>query len=122
MTGVDILAMEEVVVNTTFNWSAYWTTFGVVAGILTVVGIFFILAENDPACLVGLMIFGILAGAFVGLIPGIGMGVPTEYKTQYKVTISDEVSMNEFLERYEIVDQDGKIYTVRERDGIEDGE
>ena len=34
---------------------------------------------------------------------------------EYKVTIDDSVSMNEFLDKYEILDQEGKIYTVKER-------
>jgi flagellar motor component MotA len=34
---------------------------------------------------------------------------------EYKVTIDDSVSMNEFLDKYEILDQEGKIYTVREK-------
>ena len=33
---------------------------------------------------------------------------------EYKVTIDDSVSMNEFLDKYEILDQEGKIYTVKE--------
>lgn len=36
--------------------------------------------------------------------------------TEYKVTIDDSVSMNEFLDKYEILDQEGKIYTVKERE------
>lgn len=41
------------------------------------------------------------------------VGVETgEYK--YQVTISDEVSMSKFLEKYEIESVDGKIYTVTE--------
>ena len=35
---------------------------------------------------------------------------------EYKVTIDDSVSMNEFLGKYEILDQEGKIYTVKERE------
>ena len=41
---------------------------------------------------------------------------PEKYETQYKVTISDEVSFNEFMDKYEILDQEGKIYTVKERE------
>lgn len=63
--------------------------------------------------------FGAILGVLLGTIIGIGFGclssIPTEYQTQYKVTISDEVLMNEFLEKYEIIGQEGKIYTVRER-------
>ena len=49
-----------------------------------------------------------------------GLGV-TYSKTdinhiEYKVTIDDSVSMNEFLDKYEILDQEGKIYTVKERE------
>ena len=36
--------------------------------------------------------------------------------TELKVTIDDSVSMNEFLNKYEILDQEGKIYTVKERE------
>ena len=35
---------------------------------------------------------------------------------EYKVTIDDSVSMNEFLDKYEIIDQEGKIYTVKEKE------
>lgn len=34
---------------------------------------------------------------------------------EYTVTISDEVSFNEFTAKYEIIEQRGKIYVVRER-------
>ena len=34
---------------------------------------------------------------------------------EYKVTIDDSVSMNEFLDKYEILDREGKIYTVKEK-------
>ena len=60
-------------------------------------------------------IFSLIVGFFFGIAVGFGDGIPVEYETQYKVTISDEVQMNSFLERYELLDQEGKIYTVREK-------
>lgn len=40
----------------------------------------------------------------------------TQYDhTEYQVTISDEVNLNEFNERYEIIEQNGKIYTIKEK-------
>ena len=40
----------------------------------------------------------------------------TKYKvTEYKIIISDNVKFNEFNDRYIIVEQEGKIYTIRER-------
>ena len=35
--------------------------------------------------------------------------------TQYKVTVSDDVSMNDFNDEYKIVQQEGRIYTIKER-------
>ena len=46
-------------------------------------------------------------------------GIPNKndiHHIEYKVTIDDSVSMNEFLDKYEILDQKGKIYTVKERE------
>ena len=34
---------------------------------------------------------------------------------EYQVTISDEVKITEFNEKYEILDIDGEIYTIREK-------
>ena len=38
-------------------------------------------------------------------------------KYTYKVTISDEVNFVEFNNKYEIIDQDGLIYTIKEKEG-----
>ena len=40
----------------------------------------------------------------------------TNEETQYQVLISEDVSMTEFNERYEIVDQEGQIFTIREKE------
>lgn len=67
-------------------------------------------------------ISGTLLGCFVGLLVGAFLGAvgstPIVEKTevQYKVTLSDEVSLNDFLERYEILEQEGKIYTIVEKE------
>jgi hypothetical protein len=34
---------------------------------------------------------------------------------EYQVTISDDVPMVEFNSKYEIVNQNGKIYTIKEK-------
>lgn len=38
-----------------------------------------------------------------------------EYETHYQVIVDNSVSMNEFQNKYEIIEVEGKIYTVRER-------
>ena len=62
----------------------------------------------------GFIVF-IITFLIAGILIGLGNASPTHYIPTYKVTISDEVSMNEFMDKYEILNQDGKIYTVKER-------
>jgi hypothetical protein len=109
MTGVEILATQEIATAFGFCWAGFIC--------LTIVGLFFgaylyLGYESIPASLF-IFVFALAGAFFVGFKAD---GIPTEYEPQYKVTISDEVSMNDFLEKYEIIDQEGKIYTVRERD------
>ena len=40
---------------------------------------------------------------------------PVFSHTEYKVIIEDGVEFNEFLSHYEILDQEGEIYTVKEK-------
>ena len=69
---------------------------------------------------------GIIIALLVGvlsIVVGAGVDAATAQPTgeyEYKITISDEVSMNDFLEKYEIIDQEGKIFTVKERDDTND--
>ena len=115
MSGVEILAMEEVVASYEFSWIIY---FGVLIVVSITMCATFCFNEKYPTAqdaLAGLIV-GIVFGALIGLLPAAHC-FPDEYETHYKVTISDEVSMNDFLERYEILSQEGKIYTVRERNG-----
>ena len=37
-----------------------------------------------------------------------------KYEIHYQVTVDNSVSMNEFQDKYEIIEVEGKIYTVRE--------
>ena len=63
-------------------------------------------------------IFGIVL-FFIDWLCGIIITVPTG-KYEYKVTISDEVNFVEFNNKYEIIDQDGLIYTIKEKESNND--
>ena len=81
-------------------------------GILSLVGLFvsFLLTLDDSP---GKSItFGFAAGF---AIDAISLGVSAEPEhARYKVTISEDVKLVEFLERYEIINTEGEIYTIRE--------
>lgn len=55
-------------------------------------------------------VVGIAIGLFVGVMHNRYLNPVT-----YDVMISDNVSFNEFNEQYEIISQNGNIYTVKER-------
>ena len=38
-----------------------------------------------------------------------------KYQTRYEVTVSDDVNFNEFNSKYEVVEQNGLIYTIIEK-------
>nr|DAH21743.1 MAG TPA: YtxH-like protein [Caudoviricetes sp.] len=59
--------------------------------------------------------FGFIVAFAIGAII-CGCLIPEKkYETRYQVTVDDSVSMNEFQSKYEIIEVEGKIYTVRER-------
>lgn len=118
MEGVEILATEQVAIAFGFDWVLF--VFMTILLGITIGGIVWFLAEggNFSNLATGICVSGALVIALamaIAIASDSKSGTPTEFETHYKVTISDEVSMNEFLGRYEIVDQDGKIFVVRER-------
>ena len=95
----------------------------------------------DPLFMIGLILIG--AALFLGIVGGlmssckikiipyiflgvaltffaVGMAIgafgPREQITRYQVLIDESVSFVEFNERYEIISQDGTIYTIQERE------
>ena len=117
MPGVDILAVEEVAVEFALNWIWFWIVLGVVAlGTLIYTIPKVVSGEYSwPIIPFLLIVFGLVGGMF-GIALANAFKKPIAYAPQYKVTISDEVSMNDFLEKYEIIDTEGRIYIVRERE------
>ena len=105
LNGVEILSQE--VINTAkCNYSIL--VIGMITSLL--LGIFF-------SCLINLY-FGqviVFLGLFMSCILTLIFPKSTDEYTRYKVSISEEVNFVEFNEKYEIISQDGKIYTIKER-------
>lgn len=117
MSGVEILATEEVVVAwESWNWEGFLTTVGICFLVAIVAGLLTGVSDDWGLGITIFLIVFLAGGALFGTLVGRTTGEPTEYETQYKVIIDDSVSMNDFIEKYEIIDQEGKIYTVREKE------
>ena len=69
---------------------------------------------------------GFIYCAILSLATIFTMGILDSYSTttkeiegyEYKVTIDDSVPMKEFLSKYEIINQEGEIFTIVERENI----
>ena len=109
MDGVEILATGTRL--SEFEPSA--PAFVIVLAISMIIGLTVGVDEKSISFGLGLgIVLGFVGGFIIACL--VGLVTLEEYPT-YKVVISDTVSMNEFMDRYEIINQDGKIYTVKER-------
>ena len=117
MEGVTILNQFEVATKTTFNGESFWWSVLIGASIGLILSIIFGLQEQDwEAFFVGLGIFCTIIGLLVGLLGGfVVKPKPVEYETHYEVSINEEVNMQEFMDKYEIIETRGSIHTVREK-------
>lgn len=64
--------------------------------------------------IIAFIITGIIGILFV-IVLILELNTPQEPQTLYEVTISDEVSFKDFTSKYEIIEQRGEIYIVKER-------
>ena len=99
MPGVEVLAQN------TFNTLKVGQFILLIAGILIIV-LSIILLLVDNVFVYGVMV-GILLLLFCKMIPNAKI-------VEYQVTINESVSLIEFNEKYEIIEQNGKIYTIQE--------
>ena len=111
MNGVEILS-SETIYNTILP--EYWLGIGLGCAIVFVFATALCFA-NERIILGFICIALALGSVIVGVLGGTYSKTDISH-IEYKVTINDSVSMNKFLYKYEILDQEGKIYTVKERE------
>ena len=106
LQGVEILSQEVVPIMETSI-----IPFVVCALISVMLALFIGLLINNVYIAVLIYVVEII----IAIVMDINSQVPTGEYTKYKVTISDTVNFVEFNEKYEVLEQDGKIYTIKER-------
>lgn len=111
MTGVEILNSEQIYNTILPLWClpvGFISIFVCLLGILACFG-------TDRIAM-GIVCFVLMACSMVAAILGGTDNKHSVNHIEYKVTIDESVSMTEFMDKYEIIDQEGKIYTVKEKD------
>ena len=117
MNGVGILSSETI-----YQTEVCWWLIPVCAGIGLLVALGISIWQwiewGFDGEHIGLIIITTVMCAWIGFLGCMIFEHETDTidHIEYKVTIDDSVSMNEFLDKYEILDQEGKIYTVKERE------
>jgi hypothetical protein len=107
LEGITILNQYAEITNIS-NWRLAL----IVAAIIFIVSVIvaFVCSDGDFVS-VGAVIAVLV---LISIIGSTAKDVPTGREI-YQVTISDEVSMTEFTSKYEIIKQEGKIYTIAEK-------
>jgi hypothetical protein len=111
MNGVEILNEYTVASQWSFNYWAAIITFVILSIVVILVAIY-----DKTASDLWLLTLVVAAAVMLGSVVGAIIPLECHQEARYKVTVDDSVSMNEFLDKYEILDQEGKIYTVKERE------
>ena len=111
MTGVEILSLTTIHNCYLPEWCAI---IGFILLIVLAIPLSCSIADGKIVLAIICLILMIIT-FFVMILGLVENGHSVNY-IEYKVTIDDSVSMNEFLDKYEIIDQEGKIYIVKERE------
>ena len=117
MDGVTILnTITENVSNT-----AYLVVLLIFSIIVTILSFIAIIAVSNKFSkfdnfIIAFVITGIAGILFVIVLILELNAPPQEPQTLYEVTISDEVSFKDFTSKYDIIEQRGEIYVVKERE------
>lgn len=69
--------------------------------------------EINTACKIGI---GFSIISLISIFVGMSLVTGSTETTTYEVTVSEEASLAEFTSKYEIIEQRGKIYIVKERE------
>lgn len=110
MEGIEIL--NEVVVSNHPVVGVIVVICGILILLISLVALVFAAKEGSFLGIIGFIATCALGGFFIGC--GIDE-VNQQPETHYQVIIDDSVPMNEFYKKYEIIEVEGKIYTIKEK-------
>ena len=113
MEGIEVLATIPEGTNLVANLPV-----AIIIGGIVWLGVGIWYASETDSIISGLVI-GFLIGTVAFIVTAGISAKPTEFIDTYKITISDDIKLNEFYEQYEILEQEGKIFTIKEK--IKDG-
>lgn len=114
LEGIEVL--NQIEITTKPDWAAICGIISVSMLSIFVIAMFISIAKDKEIVITITFILTILSTivTIIFLVLYENIKIPTG-KYEYQVTIDKSVSMTEFYEKYEIVDVEGKIYTIKEK-------
>lgn len=112
LEGITVLA-QETIKKYTWGFSIIGMIFVGIALLCFISVIYFLIKDFDCVCY-GLLL--LLVSSTVVSVMAFSVGKLDEVYERYKVTVNDSVNLLEFNDRYEILDQEGKIFIIREKE------
>ena len=112
MAGVEILNEYVVASGNSFH---IWVALGILVFTL-IIGAVVCIREKEAPLMILFLVLGVAIGALAGSFVGCIAPLEQHQITRYEVIVDDTVSMNEFYEKYKFISQEGKIYTVEEKE------
>lgn len=122
MNGVEVL--NKIPIYGTVEWALYTMFFLLIAIplVFIIYSIIHVIHGKHWSIIIENTIFSILLGLFAAILfvvvadkTGISQDKNNVMYYKYQVVVSDEVKFSEFMEKYEILEQNGDIYTIQER-------
>ena len=113
INGVTVLAREVVMMSSTLGNALFGLfLFASIIGLICL--LIGLMLDTFPLALGGIITVGVSFA--LGLLVGLPIDAMTQVSdyTKYEVILDDSVSMNEFMNTYEVLEQRGQIYVVKE--------
>ena len=112
--GVDILTSQDIMIPVLKHADIYIIFCAVVFSLIIVFLIDSIVSKEKMAVVLLSVLAILLLGIIIFLVIYSYKEKPSGIK-EYKATISEEANFVEIYDRYEIVSQEGKLYTLRDK-------
>lgn len=105
--GIEILDKTRLYDMSTASWVSI-----IIFVLLAVV--FFVLVFNNSKYDSLFLVLGLISSICAFIVP-ILLIKPINNKYEYKVIINDSVSINELYDKYNIIEKEGKIWTIQDK-------
>lgn len=113
LDGITVLNTLDKVYRT-FGWTPFALIPIMLFAFILIFSVAISMTTNDYDGLGGVILACIMGGLLLTFMI-CSVGKKVSYTT-YEVTIEDSVSLQEFNKRYEIIEQRGEIYIIKEKD------